>query len=199
MALIQSGNSSDLLTVNASKQALVTDTLRSRAGVYIGHSGLLNAVATAHAPIAGFLWLLNPTTSPHRVALRRIEVASSSAAAAAAVTRVTAERVTFTGAHTGAQLVPAKVASTTPNAAAILAANSSGVTITAGAVIYGFQLVNVITAAGSVVPVMQEYEPKEEGMPILNPGEGIVLRQPDAGVATDPRRITINLAWEEYV
>lgn len=198
MAVIQGGSSADLAGVNANKQLLVSDSTRNRSGVYIATSGLLTMLAAAHAATAGFVWLLNPLTSTKLVAVRRVEVDSMGIAAAAAITRITAERISFTGTPTGAAIASGKVDSNYVAPSALFTAANTGLTITAGATLYGWMAMAVITAAGVAEPVLGEWEPAESAMPILRPGEGLVLRQADAGAATDPRRAVVNLAWEEW-
>lgn len=197
MAIIQ-GNSGNIAGVNSKGQLLVSGYEEERIGAYIGHSGLIAALATAHAALMGFMWLLNPTNSAHRLRVRRIELSSTSAAVATASTRVTAERMSFTGTHQGALLPIARVDNAMPAPLGILTTSTTGITPVAGAPLYGFQLAVVVTAVGTLVPNLLEYEPQNQGgYPILAPGEGVVLRQADAGVTSDPRRLTINLAWEE--
>lgn len=198
MAVIQSGASTDLVSVNAQKQLLVTPSARVRTGVYLGNSGLLSVQVAAHAATAGFVWLINPVGSARIVSLRRAEVDSMGVAASASIARLQVERMTFTGVSTGAVVASGKIDSTYPNPVAILTSASTGMVITAGPILYSWLMMAVITAAGVSEPVLGEWEPSEDGQPVLRAGEGLVFRQPDAGVATDPRRLVINIAWEEY-
>lgn len=198
MAIIQAGDSANLLSINSQKQALVSMSTRSRSGVYIGSSGLLSVQAAAQAATAGLLWLLNPLGSTKLCAIRRIEVDGMGTSIAAAITRFTAEKITFTGVSSGATVPPTKVDSTQANPSAIITTANTGLTITPVSVMYSYFLMSVITAVGVAEPVISSWDPNEEGMPILRPGEGMVIRQPDAGVATDPRKATVNFAWEEF-
>lgn len=198
MAIIQSGADTNLMSVNSSKQALVTLTTRSRSGVYVASSGLLSVLASAQGATAGLFWVINPIGSAKIIAIRRLDVDCVSVAAAAAVTRVTAERFTFTGTSSGAQVTPCKIDSNHSTAVGLALTASTGLTITAGATAYSFFLMGVITAAGVAEPVITSWEPLEESMIVLRAGEGLVVRQPDAGVASDPRKLVTNIVWEEY-
>ena len=56
----------------------------------------------------------------------------------------------------------------------------------------------VITAVGVLVPVEDEWIPRDEdGYLRLLPGEGVVARQIDGGIASDPRKAAIMMEWEE--
>lgn len=198
MAILSDPTGANQAQVNSSGQLYTTWTTRQRTGVYIGHSGLLSVSATAHGATAGFLWLINPIGNTKLAALRRIELDQMGVAAAAAITRLTAERITFTGSFTGGQITPSKTDTTQPGNTALLCTNTTGLAVTAGAVMYGFLTMGIITAAGVAEPVISSWDPNEDGEPVIRPGEGVVIRQPDAGVATDPRRAVVNLAWEEW-
>lgn len=198
MAQIQSGSSADLAGVNSSKQLLVTDSLRNRSGVYVATSGLISALAAAQTTTAALAYFLNPVASTKVVALRRVETHSMAVAASAAVTRLVVNRFSFTGTFAGSEIIPVKADTTMVAHSARFSTVSTGMTMTLVGAAYTFFLMSVITAAGVAVPVLLEWEPDEEGMIVLRPGEGVYFQQPDAGVASDPRRIAINLAWEEF-
>jgi hypothetical protein len=38
----------------------------------------------------------------------------------------------------------------------------------------------------------------EDSLARLLPGEGIVVRQPDGGIASDPRKAVVMAEWEEF-
>lgn len=198
MAQIQSGSSADIATVNSSKQLLVTQSLRTRTGVYVATSGLISAAAAAQTGTTAHAYFFNPVGSTVKVAIRRVETHSMAVAVSAAVTRLVASRITFTGTFSGSEITPSKADSTMAGNVGKFSTVTTGLTPAAGAVAYTFFLTSVITAVGAAVPVLLEWEPAEEGMIVLAAGEGVMFQQPDAGVATDPRRIAINVAWEEY-
>ena len=164
------------------------------------NSGNLIIQATAHAATAGFFWLINPVGNTKNIKLRRVECQTQITTALVTLTapRINIERMTFTGTSSGAQITPTKIETSQPNATGLLITASTGLTPSAGAIAYSFLPVMAITAVGAQVPVMLEYEPPEEAMIVLVPGEGIVCRQADAGTASDTRKLIINLAWQEY-
>ena len=208
MARIKHGPAADELGVDTgSKAARVTvygsdgrEKADPTTAKFTASSGNLTILAAAHAATAGFFWLINPIGNPKNVKLRRVEFESAPTAATVFVTspRVTVERMTFTGTASGAQITPSKVKSSMANPTGLLLTANTGLTIIAGAVAYTFLVTAILTAVGVSNPSMLEWEPPEEGMKDLASGEGIVIRQADAGSASDTRKAVVNLAWEEY-
>lgn len=186
--------------VTVGGELLVTDTYRNKVALGIAHSGRLTVGAAADAATAGRLWLINPVGSAILIEVRRVEFSSAPIAATAFVTspRVTVERVTFTGTASGAQITPAQRDSTEATLVGTLRTASTGLTLTAGAAAYGFTVVPILTAVGAAVPSLQEWEPNEAGRIVLRAGQGIVIRQADAGTTADTRSFVVNLAWAEY-
>src|SRR5437867_1075802 len=70
---------------------------RSTRGLYYSSSANLALLATAHTSLQGFWWLINPVASGIKMLVRRVEFKYSAIAAAAANSRLTLERITFTG------------------------------------------------------------------------------------------------------
>jgi hypothetical protein len=174
---------------------------RSKLGVYFNSSGVLSIAASAHTSLQGFWWLINPVGSAVKIALRRLEFKYSAIAAAAANTRITTERITFTGAAS-ALITAVKRATVDVNPVGQVLSATTGLTpstVSANAPAYTSWAPTIITAAGILVPVEDEWIPSDEdGMAILVAGEGLVVRQPDAGVASDPRKLSVTVAWEEF-
>lgn len=197
MARIE-GPTGNVAGVNAAGQLQITDSTRTRLGVFAATSPLIAVAAAAQTGTTAHAYLFNPPASARTLAIRRVETHSMGVALAAAITRLTMNRFTATGAFTGAEVAPIKIDTTSGNNVGRFSTVSTGLTLTAGAVAYTFFTMAVITAAGTVTPVLLEYEPREEGMIVLRAGEGVLFQQPDAGVATDPRRLAINVAWEEF-
>jgi hypothetical protein len=171
-------------------------------GLYYFESGRLTIQAAAHGATVGFFWLINPVGSTVLVVLKKLIVSSSPTAvtAFASAPRITAERVTFTGSASGAQITPAKRDSNDAAATATLRTASTGLTLTAGAIIGDYTVPAVLTAVGIAVPIDQIlYEAKgdEDDLLVLRAGEGLVLRQPDAGSTSDTRLLTATGGWEE--
>lgn len=193
-------------TNTVEEQYVIPMSARVKVGTYRALAGPFSIAAAAHAATAGFMWLVNTSTSVV-VALRRVELTPYPTAATAFPSgpRVTLERVTFTGTPTGAAITPAKVRRTSQNGEVADAANvasvrtaSTGLTLTAGEGIKAFVIPPILTAVGAAQPVEQTHAPDEDGQIVLANGEGIVIRQADAGTTSDTRKHTLDLAWDEY-
>lgn len=191
------------------EQFVIPTSQRTRVGLYRAHVGVFVVQAAAHAATAGFWWLLNPVGSTTAVAIKKVSFASQHGSALATPTspRITLERVTFTGTHTGTLITPAQRVRTTvggltadaSTSVARLSAASTGATLTAGPAYKAFLPVAALTAVGSEAPGTDDYDPAEEDVEIvLAAGEGIVCRQADAGTTSDTRRSVFNVTWEEF-
>ncbi len=186
--------------VTPSGELYVTDTNRVKSGVGIAHSGRFTVTVGADGATAGRLWLLNLVGSAVLIEVRRVEFTSMPTAATVFVTapRVTVERMTFTGTPSGATITPVVRDTNDTALVGTLRTASTGITPVAGAIAYGFSVANIMTAVGSNVPTLQEWEPAENGRVVLRAGQGIVIRQADAGTASDTRVFQVNLGWAEY-
>ena len=171
-------------------------------GSYKFESGRLTVLAAAHAATAGFFWLINPVGSAVIVYVKKLIATAAPTAVTAfpSTPRITVERITFTGTASGAAITPAKRDSTDVANVGSVRTASTGLTITAGAVIGDFSVPAVLTGVGVAVPIDQYlYEPSkdEDDQLVLRAGEGIVVRQADAGTASDTRLLLVFGAWEE--
>ena len=171
-------------------------------GVHYGHSGLLTIQQSAHAANAGFLYLINPIGSGVIISLRRVAYQGApTTTTARPTTRITAERFTFTGAHSGAVIATGKNDSTAPASVGVFANNSTGMVVTpVGAVQRGF-LIPAVPAGNSTSGSSNElvWEPmNQDGETLIRPGEGLLYRQADAGSAGDDRNFLLNVTWAEY-
>lgn len=182
------------------EQYFIPQRQRVLSGVYLAQTGAHVIAATADTAPAGRWFLFNPVGSTVLVALRRVSYCSQlgSALAATSSPRLTLRLFTATGTASGASITPGKQDSTAPTATAKLRSANTGLTITSGADIYSFLPTASATAVGYAPPGAIEYEPQEDGMPVLRAGEGIYLTQADAGTASDTRRYLTNIAWEEF-
>lgn len=176
--------------------------LRTTLGVYYASSGVLAIPTSAHASLAGFLWLINPVGSPVTILVRRVEFKYMASALAAANTRLTLERMTFTGGPATALVTALQRHSAEPAPSGRVLSDTTGITpatVGSNAPLYTSWVPSVITAAGVLVAAEDEWIPRDEDDYIrLLPGEGIVVRQPDAGIATDPRKAIVMFEWEEF-
>lgn len=172
-------------------------------GTYYFHSGNLAIVAAAHGATVGFLYMYNPIGSGKNIRIVSLKIISGMVTALATPTapRVTVERGTFTGTPSGAQIASSKVdsadaanifwitaASTgatngtpTPMGGKIVDANATGT-------------VNTNTSESVVIPSGEDVRDI-----IIKPGEYLLVRQADAGTASDTRKATVDMIYEEYI
>jgi hypothetical protein len=158
-------------------------------------------LASAHSSTAGFLWLINPVGSSVVAYIKKILATSvpTAVTAFASSPRITVERVTFTGTASGATITPAKRDSNDATNVCSIRTASTGLALTAGAVIADFIVPAVLTAVGIAVPVDQWFydSTDDDDYIVLRAGEGLVIRQADAGTTSDTRLLTVFGGWEE--
>jgi hypothetical protein len=187
------------------EQYVIVDTPRVRSGVYMAQTGLHSVAAAAtNGTSTGNWWLYNPAASGLKIALRRIEFASGSGAAAAVIAtspRIQLSHFTFTGTPGGAAIASRKVDTAYATAAGLLMSTqvTSVVTLTQPFFAFLTGIWNQSTSSGGPgVGFASDWLPEESGQPIIAAGEGIVCWQPDAGTTSDPRRFVTNIAWDEF-
>lgn len=170
----------------------------------IGAQVVQAAAHGAPATGAGFAWLVNEA-STMRVMVHEIYFASQLGSALAAPTspRITCEKFTFTGSPSGAVVAMTKLDTRyAPANQSSLRTASTGLTITAGNVLAEFFPTASATAVGYAPPAFQFWRPPKNlgrtGALVLAPGEGLLVRQPDAGTAADTRRFVTSFLIEEY-
>lgn len=185
----------------------ITGTITSRGsdfqtltGVYYYAAGAFVVNAAADASTVGRCWLINPIGSGLTVRIKVIQFSSNMGTALAAPTspRITVERVTFTGTASGAIIAPAKRKTTDATNIGSLRTASTGLTLTAGNMVCSFLPIASATAVGYTSSSVERFEPDVEDRIELEPGEGIVIRQPDAGTTADTRRFTIDIITQEF-
>lgn len=178
---------------------------RSLRGLYYGSSGAIAYTTAADAATAGDLWIVN-TSSTVVAYIREVRFTANLATLAllTALPRINLERMTFTGTPSGAQITPAKRDSTDATNTATVRTASTGMTITAGAVIKSFSppsadVIGGLLAANaaSAVPVEQIFVGDIDSFIVLRQNQGIVFRQATAGSATESRVYNIDFMWEE--
>lgn len=166
-------------------------------GVYSFAIPNVTVSAAAHANTAGYAWLIVGTGVGNKVVrIRRVEFTPHGVALAAIVSRVSMELITFSGTPTGAAITAAKHDSLYAATVADVRTASTGLTITAGAVLHNCYLQGVITAVGVVQPVVYPWVPTDDdGMIVIRSGQGIVWRQGDASDAD--LRFQLNIVVED--
>lgn len=144
--------------------------------------------------------MINPVGSTKVAQVRTINLGFSPTAATAFVSspRITVERVTFTGTASGASITLAQRSSADAAATCSVRTASTGLSLTAGAILFSALCPSIMTAVGPWM-IEQDWHPKSiDDYILLKAGEGIVIRQPDAGTTADTRTLTVDLAWGEY-
>lgn len=175
----------------------------SRSGAYFASSGRQAVLASAHAATVGFMWLINPVGSVKLMAVRSA-IGQAFPVAATAFTSaptITCERTTFTGTASGTTITAALRDSTDAAATGSLRTASTGLSLSAGAVVGAMVVPPVITAVGITQAVPQMLIPvtSADDRVVLRAGEGLIFRQTDNGTASDTRIAVIELCWEEYI
>lgn len=187
------------LGTTVAEQYVIPIRERVLSGVYMtSYLGVVQA--SADTPPAGRFWLINPVGSSVSVALRRVEFMSQHGSALITATspRITLRRVTFTGTASGATQTPAKALSSYATSTSSFRTANTGLTLTQSDDIFAFLPAVALTAAGAAASTVADWNPEDEGMPVLAAGEGIFCFQQDAGTASDTRRWVMNMSWEEY-
>jgi len=180
-------------------------------GIY-GFSATAPAAVQAAAQngtTTGFFWLEMPVGATKRGRLRRFSVMFDWGAVPTVdiltLPRIALARFTFTGAASGAQITPAKRNPGDDANVATIRTASTGMTVTLGAIFQATfaPFIDFATAAGINVQPHEVTELIPAGLfedewPDYGPGEGLVLYQPDAGTASDPRRFNFRGVCDEY-
>jgi hypothetical protein len=166
-------------------------------------SAALVVQAGAHAATAGFAWLINPVGSAVLAYVRAAACAFTATAATAFASgpRITGERVTFTGAASGATVGPCALDTARAANVCTFRTASTGLVLTAGNTRLTWLVPAILTAVGIAGenPPPPEYDLEGDELVLLRAGEGIVFRQPDAGTAADTRRLVVGVTWEEVL
>lgn len=194
-------NSTPIVIASDQSQIAVTanEDSDTRQGVYFSTTGTFLVQAAADAATAGRAWLINPLASGRTVRIRRIRFASQLGSALVAVTspRIVLQRVTFTGTASGATVAMAKRRTADATPVSSLRTASTGLTLTAGDTLYEFLPTASATAVAYSAPSITILDLERLEYIELAPGEGVVIRQPDAGTAADTRRCVMSFVIEE--
>jgi hypothetical protein len=183
-------------------QYVIPSSERVNSGVYLAHTGahVVQASAT-NGTSTGFWWLYN-TSSTVKVALRRVEYMTQHGSILVTATspRIVVQRFTFTGTPAGTVIgglpTDSGMAAST---ASLRSTQATSVVTLVTPIIFAFMPVVALTAVGAAAPGAADWVPSDEsGEVILNQNQGIVCYQADAGTASDTRRFTTNIAWNEF-
>lgn len=175
---------------------------RRRLGIYFAALGNTTVTVAADAATAGRFWLVNNTGATVFGALRRLVYSSTTTTGLLETTapNFRVERITFTGTPSGATITPGKRDSNDAANTLTIRTASTGMTITAGAALHGFQIPSALAttsavAASQIFPFVGD----EDEYVILRAGEGLVIRQQDVGgPVADSRIANFDIQWEEF-
>lgn len=185
------------------EQYVIPISERVRSGVYAATMLCPVAASATNGTTTGFWWLYNPAASGILMALRRVEYQSQNGSALATVTspRLSINLFTFTGGTpSGTAITPGKLDSAYPTPTGLLKSTQATTTVTLGAPVFAFLPAwsQSGSSGGPSGGTVADWNPAEEGQPVLRAGEGIVCYQPDAGTTSDTRRQIVDIAWCEY-
>lgn len=172
-------------------------------GTYYFHSGNLTILAAAHGVTVGFIYCYNPVGSSKLVRLvsMKIESGMTTALATPTAPRITVERGAFTGTPSGAIIPVAKVDSADAANVFYISAASTGATngtpVPMGGKIVDANATGTVNTNASASNIFNVGEDVRDI--IIRAGEYLVIRQADAATASDTRKATVDMVFEEYI
>lgn len=166
-------------------------------------SGSLVIGAAADAANVGRVYVENDPDSTVLLAVTRIGFTSQHASVLATPTspRIALRTFTFTGnTPSGAAVTGAKQDSTlaAKDANWNVRTAATGMTITEVADIAVFYPVAALTAVAAATPARDEWKPEPDRPLILRAGEGLMVKQADAGTTADTRVFAVVIEVEEW-
>jgi hypothetical protein len=185
-------------------------------GVYRGALAVQSVQASAqNATSTGFLWITCPAAVTTRaIRLRRAKLSFAHSAVTAAmptIPRIGLARFTFTGTASGATFAGAKLDPDSANPSGDFRTAVTGMTVTLNTD-PGSLLASVIapptliqtalpTTGLIVMPNIENdlisIEAQEDEWPLIKAGQGLCIYQLDAGTASDLRRFSLDILWDE--
>ncbi len=179
------------------------DNNRLYSGLYSTFFDTITAVSTtADTATGGRAWLLNPVGSSVLVAISLLRVVSYRVLSNVRATGplFTLERMTFTGVSTATPVADAEKRETQAASVALPVTATTGITPAAGAVVASFFPLMQMSVASQTPGRYSLNVPLDEvEQLVLGAGEGVVLRQSEAGAATDGARfLKIGIEYSEF-
>lgn len=170
---------------------------------YSFNSGSLVIAAAADSANVGRVYVENDPDSTVLIAVTRVRFTSQHASVLATPTapRIALRTFTFTGnTPSGAAITGAKqdssLAAKDTNWNVRTAA--TGMTIAEVADIEVFYPVAALTAVAASTPASSEWKPASDSVLILRAGEGLMVKQADAGTASDTRVFSVTVDVDEW-
>lgn len=171
---------------------------------YFFGSGALVVAAAADSANVGRVYLFNDADSAVLIALTRVTFYSQLGSALATPTspRFSLKRFTATGtAPSGTEITGAKQDTTLPDKNAgwsVRTTTTNMGTITEGAELMSFMPIAGATAVAYTPASMGLWVPEPNEAVILRAGEGVMVKQADAGTTSDTRRVIVNFQVDEF-
>lgn len=185
-------------------------------GVYRTALPLQSVQASAqNGTTTGFLWMFCPAAVTNRaMRLRRAKLSFQHSAVSAAmqtIPRIGLSRFTFTGALSGATVAGAKIDPDSPNPSIDMRTASTGGTVVlntdpgsllASVIVPPTLLLGTLpTSALIAIPNFEQdlisIAAEEDEWPMIKSGQGLVISQLDAATASDLRRFSLDILWDE--
>lgn len=179
-------------------------SVRKLTGLYFASNAVLSVQASAQNGTAtAHWWFQVPSGASVRARIRRLEIGIGITATTTMPTapRIVLNRYTFTGTASGATVTPAKRNSGDATNVADMRTAVTGMTVSMVAAMVARIIPGApLTTSGWGMPWANlRWDPSNEDEFIdLAAGEGVLLYQPDAGTASDTRRMSCTLVWDEY-
>ena len=171
--------------------------LRNPSSVYFV-TERFSLLTIAHLANTGFMWLINPLISTKLLNLKHVSFTPmpGSSASMNSAPRIRMERVGFTGVAAGLVLLPSTRDTTEPLNSGLALSTAVGLTLVPNNPVTTF-VPHWSNSLSTVYPVDQVWHMEDNHGLILRPGEGIVLRQHDAGSSPETRTFHTDMIWEE--
>lgn len=177
-------------------------------GVYVSQIPIQSVQQNAQdGTTTGFAWIQNPTTSTKKLRVRRIFIRHTAITGGTVSDHASAPRIAFArGTHAdgwaGAtnQIVDRKTTDPNPSFD-IRTAATGAASLALGAIIWASLVPGVtITTSDVYNPRFTEtWLPKmSDDQIVIAPGECLIIYQPDNGTASDVRRFTVDLTFDEF-
>lgn len=174
-------------------------------GVYYSVGAVyLITTSAQNGTSTGIWWLSNPVNSMVNLRIRRLEMSSGVSATAASSNggcpRISFTRFSFTGIWTGAAQTITKRKTSEPTSRGDARTATTGATVTLQSACWSFHVSpQVITTAGvTIINTFSYWHPlSEDEYFIIQPGEGLVCYQSDAGSGTEIRYVLPTICWDE--
>lgn len=178
-------------------------------GSYVAHSGLLTVAASAQSTATGVpshMFLVNPIGSGKNLYIQELRMTcgfTNAALVVAIATPLDFFTSTFTGTLSATPLAVAEHRASDAAAVGIPALLSTGLTLAGTPTLVSLGTIGLLpcqltaTIARASKPTIASLVFGEDDMPILEPGVVGMIKQTVSGIASDDRRLILEIFWRE--